>query len=272
MKLKILLLFAFVPFIYNRKCEVSGELSKYSYRSYYPRDNKNIAYYIDTWNFGSDRRLYFKTTITYGRFSNGYLDYQGYDYKENTGVNIYLNRDIRYDRYSSGSFYSTLLYKDYTYYFIVDKPSYRYLYVAAPDTDNYDSLLSTITVYSTNSFGISVWVWIGIGAFVLVVIILSIVIYRCKRAQREAELKSLQNPAVDPIPLNANPVTDEPNQNSNEENSNPIQPPTPPPYVPNPNVYAPVQSPYAPNPSPYAPNPSPYAPNPSPYAQPPPGY
>ena len=257
MNLKILLLFAFVPFIYNRKCEVSGELSKYSYRSYKPRNNKNIAYYIDTSNFGSDRRLYFKTTITYGRFSNGYLDYQGYDYKENTGVNIYLNRDIKYDRYSSGSFYSTLLYKDYTYYFIVDKPSQRYLYVAAPDTNNYDPLLSTITVYSTNSFGISVWVWIGIGAFVLVVIILSLIIYYCKKAQRKAEEKRLENPKAEPIQLSSSPINDESNEN-NEQNPNPVPAPIPPPYVPNPNVYVAV--------------PSPYSPVPSPYIQPPPGY
>ena len=78
---------------------------------------------------------------------------------------------------------------------------------------------------------------------------MSIVFYACKRAQRKAQEESLQNPSVDPIPLN----------------TNPISPPSQVPYDPNPNpnAFAPAQ---------YSPVPSPYGPVPSPYNQPPPGY
>ena len=277
MKLKFLLLLIFAPLSFcGSNFRVLGELLKYDSREFDPEDKGEFcAYYIDLSKFSGDSRLYFKTTITYGRFRSGSLDYQGYDYIERDNNNIYLNNYVNYDDYSSTGIYAGLLYNSYTYYFIVYKPNTRYLYVAPPRISYYNRILTRITVYSTNRFGISIWVWIGIGAFVLVVIILSIVIYRCKRAQREREL--IEATSVDPIPLNPSPISIEPNQVTDNQNlspntqnpssniQNPPYAPSPSPYVPNPNVYTQ-------GPSPYAPSPAPFVPNPSPYAQPPPGY
>ena len=235
MKLILLLILIIAPLhILCQNFNVLGELIKSDSRYYYPSahpTNYN-AYYIRTSSFPKDDILYFKMTIRYGRFRSSSMYYEG----RNSIVNS--------------------LYNSYTYYYKVSKPSYDYLYVAPPNYE-YHSGISTVEVYSTNSFGISIWVWIGIGIFVLVVIILSIVFYACKRAQRKAQEESLQNPGVDPIPLNTNPDSNEPIN----VNINPIPPPSQVPYDPNPNpnAFAPAQY-------------SPYGPVPSPYNQPPPGY
>jgi hypothetical protein len=224
-----------------------GKITRGSWRDFSTADKpRYVCYYVDTNDFQKDSNIYFKVRLTYGSFSSGYMYYGGANTLHNEGVDLNLPHYVYRDSYSSTSTPGIYLYKDYTYFFIVPKPNYRYLYIAPPPTFNYDRILSRITVYNTDKFGISIWVWIGIGAFVLVVIILSIVFYRCKRAQRKAEEESLQNPTVDPIPLNASPDSNEPKN----VNPNPIPPPTPAPYVPNPVVYAPVPSPYAPVPYP----------------------
>ena len=260
MKLILLLILIIAPLhILCQNFNVLGELVKSDSRYYYPSahpTNYN-AYYIKTSSFPKDDILYFKMTIRYGYFRGSSMYYEG----RNSIVNsLYLNSRQDYNSRDYTSIYSGSFYNSYTYYYKVSKPSYDYLYVAPPNYE-YHSGISSVEVYSTNSFGISIWVWIGIGIFVLVVIILSIVFYACKRAQRKAQEESLQNPSVDPIPLNTNPVSNEPiNVNINH-----ISPPSQVPYNPNPNpnAFAPAQ---------YSPVPSPYGPVPSPYNQPPPGY
>ena len=230
-----------------------GKITKGSWRSFSPANKESsYCYYVDTNDFQKDSKIYFKVTLTYGSFNTAYMYYGGANTLHNEGTDLSLPNSVYRDSYSSVSTTGGYLYKEYTYYFVVPKPSYRYLYFAPPTTYNFDRLLATITVYNTDRFGISIWVWIGIGIFVLVVIILSIVFYACKRAQRKAQEESLQNPTVDPIPLNVSPGANEPIN----VNPNPIPPPSPAPYVPNPNVYTPIQ----------------YPPVQSPYIQPPPVY
>ena len=202
MKLIFLLFLAFAPlhiFCYH----VLGELIKYSSRRFYPHTEKYLdnAYYMKLSNFEKDDILYFKVTIRYGYFTNGYLPCEGsnslYDSVSLRATQYYHSRE--YSSVMSGLFYNS-----YTYNYKINKPFYTYLYVAAPDY-RYQSGLSNIEIYSTNSFGISIWVWIGVGAFVLVVIILSIVIYRCRRAQREKAIDTgSAQPIISPSPVDSN--------------------------------------------------------------------
>lgn len=252
MKLIFLLSLIFAPLhILSYDYHVLGELPKYSSKIFYPQSAKYLdnAYYVRLSDFPKDDTLYFKVTIRYGYFTRGYMYYQGYNYIPSDTVSLSSSKDYHSRDYSSVM--SGLFYNSYTYYYKISKPSTTYLFVGHPDY-RYQNSLSSIEVYSTNSFGISIWVWIGIGIFVFVVIILSIVFYACRRAQRKAQEQNLQNPTIDPIPLNVGQGTNEPLN----VNPNPIPPPSPAPYVPNPNVYTPIQ----------------YPPVQSPYIQPPPVY
>ena len=214
--------------------KVLGKITKYGEQKFYPYDDgKYCTYYIKLDDFSKDDKIYFKAKLTYGSFESGYMHYAGYNTLFSNGKKIPLPNSVYRDSYSSSSISGGLLYRDYTYFFIINKPSYNYLYIAPPPTSNYDRILSWVVVTNTNRFGISVWVWIGIGIFVLVVIILSIVIYRCKKAQRQ---KNIDPTVVEPLGLNAVPNT----------------------YNPNANAYAPSPVPYNPNPYPYPQQPSTY--------------
>lgn len=203
MKLIFLIFLVIAPFHLSVTYTLLDELPKYSDRSFDPaKRGKYCCYYINTENFSKDTKLYFKAKITYGSFDGGYMHYGGNNERFSLGDELTLPNSVYRDSYSSTS--AGGLYKDYTYFFIIQKPSQKYLYVAPPPPFNYDRLLSLVTVYSTNSFGISVWVWIGIGAFILIVIILSIVFYRYKRAQR---LKNIDPLVAEPIALNTTPNT-----------------------------------------------------------------
>ncbi len=220
MKLIILLFLIFAQcYLCATNFRVIGELTKYMERSFSPSTENYLdnAYYIKTSSFSRDETLYFKVTIRYGYFVNDYMFYEGRNYIDSF---VYLNNRRSSSYRDDTRIYSGLFYNSYTYGYKITNPSTNYLYVAPPDY-RYQSGLSSITVASTNSLGIPVWVWIIVAGFVLVVAILSIVIYRCKRAQRE---NNIDTSSAEPI-INTSPV-----------------PPSPSPYVPNP-------SPYAPNPT-----------------------
>jgi hypothetical protein len=162
MKLILLLILIIAPLhILCQNFNVLGELIKSDSRYYYPSahpTNYN-AYYIRTSSFPKDDILYFKMTIRYGYFRSSSMYYEG----RNSIVNsLYLNSRQDYNSRDYTSIYSGSFYNSYTYYYKVSKPSYDYLYVAPPNYE-YHSGISSVEVYSTNSFGISIWVWIGIG-------------------------------------------------------------------------------------------------------------
>ena len=117
---------------------VFGELSKFSYNYFYPRDKgKYGVYCISTEKFPKDSYIYFKTTITNGNFANGIMLYGGSITKLSSGDEVTFSSSV-----SSSSL------SENTYYFSVPKTSGKYLCVCTPPASSYTSQ-TKVTIYNT---------------------------------------------------------------------------------------------------------------------------
>ena len=207
-----------------------GYLSKYFCESIFgfPLERNNVTLFIITSYFPKDSTLFFKMTMKYGRFTSDYMNYRETNDLFNMRSSITLGRSTYRDSYSRISWNSSNYYTTETYYYSVAKPSTDYLYIAPPSGDFYYSdERSYIDICCTNkNYRISIWIYVGVGAAGLIVIILSIVFYRCERAQR---LKKIDTTVVESIALNTTPAT--------VVAPTTVQPPSPSPYIPNPTYY-----------------------------------
>ena len=197
MKLNCLLLFCFLPLIFNLSIY---SLSKYgSYTS--TSSSPDSIYYLNLKNsFDSDETIYFEMVVYYGKFSS-YSMYYRFDnsYHDYLNLNDLLRKSYSMESTTS-SYYS--YYNEHTLYFKLDNNNYNYLYFAYPSFYKDTSRYSYIKVYNTTSFGLAVGIIVAIVIVVIIIIAASIIVtVICRRRRRM--LTGYVNP---PVPVYAPPV------------------------------------------------------------------
>ena len=193
----------------NKTFTVLGELPKNNSKDFIPRiDGKYCVYYIKTDDFPNDDELYFKVVLTSGSFEHGYMNYGGYNTQFNESNKITLPYYVYYNSSTSQNISSN---KYFTYYFVVPKTSYKYLYIAPPPPLIYDDL-SAIIVYniegnkknnsntnSSNSNKVAIGVGVGVPCFVILVAVIVIILYKHKKGNLKST--SIDTSIIEPINL-----------------------------------------------------------------------
>ena len=117
-------------------------MPKYSNETFYPdKKGEYCVYCINTDEFSKDDKLYFKVILTNESFEHKYMFYKGSNDKYNISdtINLLLDQVYYYPSSSTRN----------TYYFIISKPNYKYLYVAPPPPYvNYLRQTTFITFYN----------------------------------------------------------------------------------------------------------------------------
>ena len=241
--MKFIIIISIILFSFTNEAKSStlyGNLKRGSSQTLY---SSGYGLYLDTHEYYDTNEIEIKVTLHNGYFVESLLYYGGnekiYDSYDTINHPLYLT----YNSTTHGS-YSNTYYKYYTYYYMVPKLQFRYLYISLPrfytSTSGYlvvngfneESDESTDKESDSNySAVVAISIFIGVVIFMIVIMV---VIISIRRAKRKSSASPLFNSYSQPMNHQLM------NQIENPPATQPYIPPVTQPFIP------PVTQPYTP--------------------------
>ena len=179
----------------NKNCTIYGSITKKnSITITFP--NHDYCVYLDTNEFDSDiKEIIIYVTVCRGQLIEFNMYYDSNNFQPYKGQSLILNK-MRYYDYEYYVVVNDYIYEEFTYYFKIPKPTYRYLYLSIPNTRPFSSRYK-IQIGVSSRFPL----WLIISIIILVAPILLILIkIICKKIKRKTTSAQYNGPEIKPPP------------------------------------------------------------------------